>query len=506
MRNHKRPVGQAVKTPPSHGGIRGSIPLRVTKYAAHLRRNKRRICVALLFNIGVNKMANIDETEIHGYMPSDYVLPENPLIRERLEWFSDQKLALMMHWGPYVQLGIYESWPLVDIDRSWTRSQIDWIDDDDDEFKRQYMALDTTFNPIKFMPDLWADIAAENGFKYFIFTTKHHDGFCMWDTQFSDYKITSPRCPFSRNKNADIVRCLFDAFREKNLGIAAYFSKADWHSPFYWDNYGIGYETSRNPSYDTVVYPEKWEEFVRFTKNQIMELIQNYGRIDILWLDAGQVNRKNKQDIHIEDIIKSARKIQPWLISADRTVGGECENYITPEQTVPPQPLSVPWESCITMGTGFSYRYDDTYKSARTLIHLLLDIIAKGGNLALNISPAPDGHIPKPAIKHMKEMGSWLKANGEGVYCTRPVFPYKNDNFVFTEKNGICYSFLMYGEDEKNQNDLIEIPVEFESIKSITHIGSDKVLEFTINNKKPQVKFPMYIERDKYADLFKIEK
>ena len=191
-------------------------------------------------------MADNDGTEVHGYMPSNYTAPEDSFIRERLEWFSDQKLALMMHWGPYVQLGICESWPLVDADRSWTRSQIEWTDNDD-EFKRQYLALNTTFNPIRFMPDVWADTAAENGFKYFIFTTKHHDGFCMWDSAYSDYKITAPECPFSNHKYADIVRCLFNAFRNRGLGIAAYFSKADWHSPFYWDNFGIGYETSRNP-------------------------------------------------------------------------------------------------------------------------------------------------------------------------------------------------------------------------------------------------------------------
>jgi len=455
------------------------------------------------FNIEVIKLADNNEIEVHGYMPSNYTVPKDPFIRERLEWFSDQKLALMMHWGPYVQLGICESWPLVDSDRSWTRSQIEWTDNDD-EFKRQYLALNTTFNPIRFMPDVWADTASENGFKYFIFTTKHHDGFCMWDTKYSDYKITSPECPFSNHKYADIVRYLFDAFRNRGLGIAAYFSKADWHSPFYWDNFGIGYETSRNPSYDTSIYPEKWEEFACFTKNQILELIENYGKIDIIWLDAGQVNRNNGQDIHIEDIISSARKIQPWLISADRTVGGECEDYITPEQTVPPSPLSVPWESCITMGEGFSYRYDDTYKSIRTLIHLLLDIIAKGGNLALNVSPAPDGRIPAPALDRMRGMGSWLKINGEGVYCTRPAFPYKSENFVFTKKDNVYYAFVMYGECDNKVPEVFTIPAEFGSAKTITHIGSGKFLEFTITDNKLTVNFPLNIKRDEYADLFKI--
>lgn len=447
-------------------------------------------------------MADNDGTEVHGYMPSNYTAPEDPYIRERLEWFSDQKLALMMHWGPYVQLGICESWPLVDADRSWTRSQIEWTDNDD-EFKRQYLALNTTFNPIRFMPDAWAQTAAENGFRYFIFTTKHHDGFCMWDTAYSDYKITAPECPFSNHKYADIVRCLFDAFRSRGLGIAAYYSKADWHSPYYWDNYGIGYETNRNPSYDTSVHPEKWEKFAYFVKNQIIELVENYGKIDILWLDAGQVNRYNNQDIHIEDIIGAARKIQPWLISADRTVGGKCEDYITPEQTVPPYPLGVPWESCITMGEGFSYRYDDTYKSARTLIHLLLDIVAKGGNLALNISPSPDGRIPAPVCDRMKSMGSWLKINGEGIYNTRPVFPYKSGRFAFTKKSGTVYAFMMHKEGDDFPG-TITIPMEFDSVRKVTHAGSGRNLEYKLSERLLSVQIPPVIKRDEYADLYKI--
>lgn len=450
-------------------------------------------------------MADNNETEVHGYIPENYMIPKDPLIRQRLEWFSDQKLALMMHWGPYVQMGIYESWPLVDSDRSWTRSQIEWTNDDD-EFKRQYLALNTTFNPIRFMPEAWADTAAENGFKYYIFTTKHHDGFCMWDTKYSDYKITAPECPFSHHKYADVTRNLFDAFRARGLGIAAYFSKADWHSPYYWDKYGIGYETTRNPSYDTAANPEKWEKFAQYTKNQILELVRNYGKIDIIWLDAGQVSRHNGQDIHIEDIIASARKIQPWLISADRTVGGECENYITPEQTVPPRPLAVPWESCITMGTGFSYRYDDTYKPVRALIHLLLDIIAKGGNLALNISPAPDGRIPAPALDRMKGMGAWLKINGEGVYGTRPASPYKKENFVFTKKGDALYAFAMYGEGEAKVPGRFTIPAEIFSAGSVIHIGSGQHLQFTLIENILTVEFPSGITRNEYADLFKIVK
>ena len=155
--------------------------------------------------------------------------PEDPLLLERLEWFKDQKLGLMMHWGPYSQLGLVESWALSDEDGDWSRDDVDWTDDMED-FKREYFDLNKTFNPIRFQPEEWAEMAADNGFKYFLFTTKHHDGFCMWDTKTTEYRITGKDTPFHKHKYADICRTLFDAFRAKGLGISAYFSKADWHT------------------------------------------------------------------------------------------------------------------------------------------------------------------------------------------------------------------------------------------------------------------------------------
>lgn len=126
-----------------------------------------------------------------------------------------------------------------------------------------------------------------------------------------------------------------------------------------------------NTSYDTLLHPELWEKFCQYTKNQMLELVSDYGRIECLWLDGGQVNPRNMMDIHLTEIMEEARKIQPWLMVADRTVGGENENFITPEQTVPDHPINVPWESCVTLGTSFSFRYDDDYKDAKTVIHML---------------------------------------------------------------------------------------------------------------------------------------
>lgn len=411
---------------------------------------------------------------VHNYSEEDdYVVPVDPLVRERLEWFKDQKLGIMMHWGPYCQLGVVESWALSDKDGDWSRQGIDWVDGDMELFKQQYIDLNKTFNPVRFIPEQWAQIAREGGFKYLVFTTKHHDGFCMWDTKTTDYKITGSECPYRNNKHADIVKDLFAAFQNEGLGIAAYFSKADWHSEYYWAE---GQEHSnfknRNTTYKTSENPELWNRFVEYTHEQLRELLSNYGKVDILWLDAGWVCPQNNQDIRLYDIVEEMRRsTQPGLIVADRTVGGAYENYITPEQTIPERPLSIPWESCITLGTSFSFAYGDDYKPLRKLAHLLIDIVAKGGNLALNVGPQPDGRLPGQALRSIRDLGEWLKVNGEAIYGTRPCAPYRTGNFAFTAKDGKVYAFYLYADENERSITETVIPVDFDC-QLVTMLGT----------------------------------
>ncbi|MCR2820070.1 alpha-L-fucosidase [Lederbergia panacisoli] len=418
-----------------------------------------------------------------------WVKPEDPILLEQLEWFKDQKLGFMMHWGPYSQLGIVESWALSDEDADWSREDIDW-ELDPETFKKQYFDLNKSFNPVRFQPDEWAELAYEGGFKYFLFTTKHHDGFCMWDTKTTNYKITDPSSPFHTHKYADIVKHAFDAFRAKGLPIAAYFSKADWHTPTYWaEGMERGKNMWRGPSYDTEKHPELWERFVQFTHEQMMELLTDYGRIEVLWLDAGWVSARNKQDIRLGELVNKARENQPWLLSADRLIGGPFENIITPEQAVPEKPMDVPWESCITMGTAFSFRYEDDYKSTRELIHLLIEVISKGGNLALNVAAQPDGRLPRTAIKRMKEMGSWLKIYGEAVYGTRMCAPYYTENIGFTKKDDTVFCFFMYEDENSKVQDEIIIPYT-EKVNRIDLVGGREGISFTQTDEGIKIRLP----------------
>ena len=439
---------------------------------------------------------------VHGYTPKRYVQPKEPEVLERLEWFKDQKLALMMHFGIYSTIGLKESWPLSDADAKWSRSEVDWTKDPD-EFKCQYMGLAKAFNPVRFDPAKWAKVAKEDGFRYVIFTTKHHDGFCLYDSKYSDYKVTSPECPFSADPRADIVQCVFDAFRAEGLGISAYFSKPDFHCTDYWEDSGIGRKTTSLPTYNVKKNPAKWARFREYTKNQIVELVRDYGKIDVIWLDGGQVKRKRGLDINIEEIIAEARKYNPGLISADRTAGGPCENVITPEQTVPEEPIAVPWESCITIGKWWGYHFDDTYKPVRQLVHMLIDVVAKGGNLALNVGPQPDGRLPPPAVERMNALGAWLKVNGEAIYETRPLPPFRKGDWAFTKnrRTGAEYAIRLW-KDKEHREERQTIP----GIKAakVVHVGSGR--EFVCDNTENGAAFDLAADfkGDANADVFRI--
>lgn len=381
----------------------------------------------------------------HDYTGEDkYIPPKDEVVQKHLAEFRDLKLGFMMHWAPVCQLGLVESWALSDGDRDWSQVEIDWTDDIE-EFKQQYWALNKTFNPIKFRPDKIAKLAKECGFKYLLFTTKHHDGFCMYDTKQTDYKITASDCPFSTNKRANIVKEMFDAFRHEGMAISAYFSKPDWHSDYYWHS-EFGNAPTRNVNYNIDEHPELWEEFVQFVHRQLTEITTDYGKIDVIWLDGGWVSPSNlKQDIRLGEIIEKIRKTtQPHLICCDRTVGGEYENIVTPEQSIPENPMDIPWETCMTLGRNFSYHYDEVFKTPLEVIHNFVEIVSKGGSLALNVTPRPDGALPQVAVEILRQLGHFMAVNGEGIYATR-IAPFKSTReLAYTKKGNTIYAFRLY--------------------------------------------------------------
>ena len=386
-----------------------------------------------------------------------YYPPTDSLVLQKLEQWQDLKLGLLMHWGPYSQWGIVESWSICSEDEGWCRRKSDnYV-----EYKREYENLQTTFNPVEFDPVKWAKVAAGAGMKYVVFTTKHHDGFSMFDTKYTDYKITDPKTPFHTHPKANVAKEIFDAFRAEGLWAGAYFSKPDWHSPdYWWPNFAT---PDRNVNYDVTKYPERWEKFVQFTHNQIMELMTDYGKMDILWLDGGWVQKLTpeevlaynsqpgyvfkhvqSQDIRMDELAARARTKQPGLIVVDRAVAGPNQTYLTPENTVPKEMLPYPWESCIIMGGGWSYSFNATYRSVEELVHMLIDIVAKGGNLLLNVGPSPTGTWDADVYDRMAGMGEWLTVNKEAIYGTRKLAPYYADQWYFTQKKNGRKRYAIY--------------------------------------------------------------
>ncbi len=421
-----------------------------------------------------------------------YVYPSEPAVIENLEWFQDQKLGFMVHWGPYSELGICESWPLSDGDADWARDGVDWAEGGE-QIRERYFALNKTFNPLRFHPDEWAKFARDAGFKYLVFTTKHHDGFCMYDTKHSEYKTTAPDCPFHTHPYADIARHLFDAFRAEGLEIIPYFSKPDWHCPWYWAQ---GQEKpiafNRNPTYDPREKPELWNKFVDFTHAQMMELVRDLGPVRGLWLDGGQVKPQNGQDLRMAEFARKAREHTPGLMIADRTVGGPYENYITPEQTVPDHHIAVPWESCVIAGGGFSFAYGADYKTPRQLVHMVMRVVSRGGNLALNLGGQPDGRLPRQGVLALLQMGKWLEKNGEAVYGTRTIAPYvvkakagrRKVECVLTqkEKDGLVYATLLI-EEGKKLSATVELDLPFE-VKDAFRLADNKAVSITKQDGK----------------------
>ena len=427
-----------------------------------------------------------------------YTPDPDPLIQQRLEDWRDLKFGLLMHWGPYSQWGIVESWSICPEDLSWASGgRKPGVSDNYHDYVKAYEDLQTTFNPLNFQPEKWAAAAKDAGLKYVVFTTKHHDGFCMFDSKYTDYKISGAKTPFASDPRSNVAKEIFSAFRNEGLWTGAYFSKPDWHSDYYW--WRKFPAVDRNCNYSIQKHPEQWQKFVDYTHGQVDELMSDYGKMDILWLDGGWVKVKTEeevkgemfgvyensrwarnpqsQDIDMAGIVRKAREKQPGLIVVDRAVPGPHQNYLTPEQHIPENGLPYPWETCMTMAGSWSYVPNDQYKPTDELIEKLADIVSKGGNFLLNIGPGPDGELDPLAYDRLKEIGEWMKVNGEAIYNTRMYKVFgEGERIRFTQsKDGaVLYIFFF---------DFPEGPV------ALTHIAAEKGMRLTLLGSDLKVKF-----------------
>ena len=452
-------------------------------------------------------LAQTDETT--------YVWPRDPAVRANLEKWQDHKFGLLIHMGLYSELGTVESWGLC---------PEDWVTrpgfDDYYDYAAHYRGTKARFNPVSFDPAKWAQGFRSSGAKYVIYSTKHHDGFCLFNTKYTDFKVTDPGCPFSENPKANVYKEVLDACRKEGLAVGAYFSKPDWTSPYFWWPYYP--PKDRNPTYDITKHPERWRKFVEYTQNQIAEITEEYGRVDILWLDGCWVLPKSAitekvaefckypydMDIDMKTIAARARRSNPGMLVVDRWVQGEYENYLTPEQKIPEKPLAVPWESCITMGNAWGWVPNDRYKSARELVHLLVRIVAKGGNLLLGVGPSGKGEFEPAVYERFGEMGRWLEAHGEAIYGTRPVAPYQEGPIAYTAKGDkTIYAIYLIGNDGSSLPASLDIKTGLKGKIRVTELSTKKALSYGLTGQGLRVTLPKALRTtlaDKEAAVFKV--
>ncbi|MFK8059416.1 MAG: alpha-L-fucosidase, partial [Polaribacter sp.] len=472
---------------------------------------KKTLLFLLLISITLNTFSQ-------AILEDDRYVPEtDPLVLKKLDQWQDIKFGLLMHWGTYSQWSIVESWSICPEDYGWCERKKGKNPSNYNEYVKEYEGLKKTFNPIKFDPEKWAKAAKDAGMRYMVFTTKHHDGFSMFDSKYTDYKVTDSECAFSSHPKANITKELFNAFRAKDMWVGAYFSKPDWNHKSYWDPYWPAFD--RNVNYDPAIYPEKWEKFVQFTHNQLLELLTDYGDVDIIWLDGGWVKKRDQQnidenyaekfaenkaangfikhrmvsqDIRMDELVDKAREKQPGLIVVDRAVHGKNQNYLTPENRVPEKELPYPWESCIISGGGWAYTHDAVYMSGHKGVQMLVDIVAKGGNLLLNIAPTPDGEWQDGAYRLLKDYENWMNINSEAIYNSNTLAPFKENNICMTQQeNGNAYFFYMAKEDEKVMPATITINAHQPTKGSkVTFLGYNKPLKWNANDEGFTVKIP----------------
>ena len=339
---------------------------------------------------------------------------------ERLNWWREARFGMFIHWGLYaIPAGEWKGESVESIG--------EWIMYNGKITVEEYEPLADQFNPIAFDADAWVRLAKRAGMKYIVITSKHHDGFCLFDSALTDYDVMNT--PFKR----DILKELADACRRQGIRLCFYHSILDWHHPQYlprgeggprpWDT-----RPTEGASYD---------RYLEYMKGQLRELVTNYGDIGVLWFDGGWEHPPEEH--RAEEVVAMLRELKPDIIINNRIKIPQ--DFDTPEQKIPD--TGIPgrdWETCMTMNDTWGFKKNDTnLKSTENLIRKLIDIASKGGNFLLNVGPTAAGQIPYPSIERLAAMGAWLDVNGESIYGTT-ASPFEGLTWGrCTQKPGVLY-------------------------------------------------------------------
>lgn len=343
----------------------------------------------------------------------------------RLAWWREARFGMFIHWGPVSLKGTEIGWSRGGERRGREGAGQIPVDIYDNLYKQ--------FNPVKFDPDAWVQLARDAGMKYLVFTTKHHDGFVNFESMLTDYKITSAESPFGR----DIVAELADACHRAGLRLGFYHSQPDWHHPDY-----------RTGNHD---------RYIEYLHGQLRELCTNYGKVDIIWFDGlgGKA-----EDWDSEKLFRMIHRLQPGVIINNRA--GLPADYDTPEQRVGSFQMDRPWETCMTLCHQWAWRPDDEMKSLGQCIQTLVRTVGGDGNFLFNVGPMPDGRIEPRQAERLREMGQWLQRYGASIYGTRGG-PFKPTSWcASTRKGNTIYLHVL----EWIQDEIVLPPIDRRIVRS----------------------------------------
>jgi alpha-L-fucosidase len=355
-------------------------------------------------------------------------------LMQRTEWWRDARFGMFIHFGAYS-----------------VAARGEWVKSTERLTTEQYQQYVDIFNPLDFDAKKWAKLARAAGMKYAVLTAKHHDGFCMFDSKLTDYKVST------RFGGRDIVREFLDAFRAEGLKVGLYYSLIDWHHPDY-PNVG------NHPQRDDKEYAKKnfnWDNYLKYMHGQVEELVRDYGKLDIMWFDYS-FDDYSGEKWKAKELLDMVHKYQPGIIVDNRLNANEGTkstgrmiskygDFETPEQGIPDEALTdkygnaIPWETCLTLNNNWGYTEGDKdWKSPQMIIHALVNCVSKNGNLLLNVGPDGRGNIPAESVRILTEVGQWMDKNSESIYgCGMSGFA-KPDWGRYTAKGTALYLHWMY--------------------------------------------------------------